>query len=410
MSSYHHGADRAHPCCPGGHMVTRRGALMGLTAALTLGRSSLAFGAAATPARLVVINVKGGLDGLSLAAPYGDPYLAKLRGALLPGAVGTPGGLLDLGGYFGLAPQMPNLHAMYATGDALLVQAVGNFAATRSHFEGQDYLQSGTAALLTSGWLNRAAGLVGTASGTLETGIAIGATTPLLLQGSAPTAGWSPDPGPSLSASVVTGLLAANAADPLLGPALRTAFSDRAQLAAIRAGWPDAPAGAPSLAVLARNAGEFLAAANGPRIAAIETNSYDTHADQVSRLALGLSDLDQALAALRLTMQSVWSRTVIVTITEFGRTAAVNGSNGTDHGTGFAMILAGGAVSGGKVLGTWPGLAPSKLYQGRDVAPTTDIRAVLNGVLGGHLGLSAAALAQVLPNAPSASPMSGLIR
>ena len=390
--------------------VTRRAGLLGLGTTLALGRQSLALAAAPTAKRLVVINIKGGLDGLSFVAPYGDPYLAKLRAPLLAGAVGTPGGMFDLGGFYGLHPAMPNLHAMFTAGQAMFVHAVMNCAATRSHFDGQDYLQSGAATLLGSGWLNRASALVTPSGSGLPAAIAVDTMTPLLLQGPTATAGWAPGGSAAFSPSRAAAILAASRGDAVLGPATSAAFADAAALGQIGAAWPAAPGSLPSLALLARSAGEFLAAGNGPRIAALETPTIDTHADQVEALTGGLSALDQALAQLQSTLGAAWSQTVVITITEFGRTAAMNGTNGTDHGTGFAMLLAGGAVAGGRVLSQWPGLSPSNLYQGRDLAGTVDVRSVLMGVLQQHLGISSAGLATVFPGAGGISPVGGVIR
>jgi uncharacterized protein (DUF1501 family) len=381
--------------------LRRRTALFGLSAAMAMSGIRMAHAASNTsPARLIVINTLGGLDGLSMVAPYGDPNLAALRSSIMAPAVGKPGGMLDLGGFFGLHPAMPNLQAMFAAGEASFVHAVGNAAFSRSHFEGQDYLQSGAPALLTSGWLNRTMGMVA-GSGTMQSGISIGAEQGLLTQGPTIAAGWAPDPFWTIGSQTCSDLRAMLAPDPILGPAYAAAFQDSTMFNAALSAAP-MRAGLTTLQQNAWAAGTFLASPNGPRIAAIDADGFDTHDNQVSRLNALLGDIDAALLILKTRLGAAWASTVVMTITEFGRTAAANGnatSGGTDHGTGFAMLLAGGAVNGGKVLGTWPGLASTQLYQGRDLMPTTDFRSICMGVLGQHMGLSGRALARVFPGA-----------
>ena len=273
-----------HACCGGRTEVTRRSALLGAATLLTIGKTSVAFGQTSTSKRLVVINVRGGLDGLSVIAPYGDPNLARLRAPLMAAPVGTPGGMLDLGGYFGLHPAMPNFQALFKRGQAGAVHAVGNVAQTRSHFVGQDYLQSGAPELLANGWLNRAlASLPATTSG-LENGIALSSCAPLVMRGSTPVAGWSPDPFKHFSVSYATNLLALTRLDPLLAPAYVSALRDRTSIDAALSAAP-APTSLSQLQSLAWAAGSLLATTGGPTVAAIETDSYDTHVDQISRQA-----------------------------------------------------------------------------------------------------------------------------
>ena len=399
--------------CPGGHVpLTRRAALLGLATAGVLGRTRIAFagnaqGAPSAP-RLVVINTMGGLDGLAAVAPYGDPNLAKLRPSILLPPVGTPGGMLDMGGFYGLHPSLVNLHAMYQAGEALAVHAVGMPGGIRSHFTGQDYLQSGAPELLTSGWLDRAASFLGgpTQSG-LAQSVMVDSQSPLILRGSYKSASWAPSAYPVSPASLACRVVQMSSADPLLGPAFSTGLSNRTWIDATLAAAP-IPQSASPLVTLASAAGDMLAANGGPTVAAIATNSFDTHDNQLARLTSGLSDLDNALLALKTTLGAAWANTVVLTMTEFGRTAYCNGG-GTDHGTAFAVFLAGGAVAGGKVVATWPGLSPTNLFQGRDLAPTVDFRAVAATILQEHMGLSASALAAVFPGAGALSNLGGLL-
>jgi uncharacterized protein (DUF1501 family) len=397
-----------HVCTSGKLEINRRSLLLGMGAALAAGRPSLALAAGTSSARLVVLNLRGGLDGLSLVAPYGDPNLAPLRGQIMAPAVGKAGGMFDLGGFYGLHPAMPNLYAMYQAGEAAFVHAVGNIALTRSHFDGQDYLQSGAPELLTSGWLNRVMGMVPGVSG-MQSGISLADCEPLIAQGPAIAAGWAPDCFPEAGSQFISNLTNLLAADSLLGPAYAAGYADRTSFNSLLQAAPMASNLTP-FQQLAWAAGDFLAAPQGPRIATIQSDSFDTHADQVSRLNTGLQELDGALLLLKQSLGSVWSNTVIMTITEFGRTAYANGDStcGTDHGTAFAVILAGGAVSGGKVVANWPGLSASQLYQGRDLAPTTDVRAIAMGVLEAHLGLSAKSMKTVFPGVDVA-PLTGLV-
>ena len=401
-----------HACLEGRLQTTRRGALLGfataLGTALAFNRIPSAHAQTAASPRLVVIDIMGGLDGLSVVAPYGDRYLAGLRGQIMAPAVGQPGGMLSLGGFYGLHPAMPNLQAMYAAGQAAMVHAVGNAGLTRSHFEGQDFLQSGAPALLSSGWLNRAMAMV-PGNGTMQSGVSLSTSAPLLMTGPNIAAGWAPDPFGQMTSQYAADLVNLLNTDSLLGPAYQAGFQDRSAFNARLLANP-IPSGLSSLQQLAWAAGDFLASPGGPRIAAVQTASYDTHDHQVSRLNVGLADLDGALLQLKASLGAAWANTVVMTITEFGRTAAANGDSvaGTDHGTAFVVLLAGGAIRGGQVYGTWPGLSPSQLYDGRDLAPTTDIRSIAMGILEQHMGLSTADMAAVFPGA-AVQPMYGLV-
>jgi uncharacterized protein (DUF1501 family) len=392
-------------------ILSRRGALLGLGAAVSMGRASLALASAATDRRLVVVILRGALDGLAAVIPYGDPALARLRASLLPPAPGQPGGMLDLGGFFALHPALANLHGMYAAGEALPVHAVAGHVRTRSHFEAQDLMESGTDQRLTSGWLNRA--VLGLPKGPAAAQpLSVGIATPLLLRGPAPVGAYAPrsfsQPMPDLYARLV----ALHAGDPVTGPALREGLAERGFTAAILAGQaPDAPGGNKyAFPVLAGAAGRLMAAADGPRIAAMELGGWDTHAAQAQRLGDPLKQLDDGMAALRDGLGGAWSRTAVLVMTEFGRTVRVNGTNGTDHGSGAAAFVLGGAVAGGRVRADWPGLADGRLLEGRDLQPTMDLRALAKGLLASHLGLNQAALLQAFPGSEQVAPAVGLLR
>lgn len=387
--------------------ITRRSALLGLATACTLGRSSLALAAAPTERRLVVVLLRGALDGMAAVVPYGDPDLAALRPGLVGAAPGQPGGVLDLGGFFGLHPALAGLHRIYADNELLAVHAVAGPYRTRSHFDAQDCMESGAEHRLASGWLNRAvAAMPGRPAGAL----ALGVQVPLLLRGSANVGTYAPTapsaPAPELLARIADLMHE----DPLLGPAVAEGLHDRGFSAAALAGMDTPAGGGPgAFAVLAGAAGRLMAAADGPRVAAMEAGGWDTHAGQARRLEAPLRALDAGLVALRDGLGAAWKQTAVLVMTEFGRTARVNGTGGTDHGTGGAAFVLGGAVAGGRVLADWPGLGAGRLFEDRDLQPTADLRAVAAGLLAGHLGVPPAALAGVFPGG-SLQPVNGLLR
>ncbi len=234
-------------------------------------------------------------------------------------------------------------------------------------------------------------------------------TTPLLMRGPASVGAWAPQsfsaPDPDLYARIA----ALNAADPVTGPAITEGLRDRGYATATLAG-ADKPANAYAFPALAAMAARLLAAPTGPRVAALELGGWDTHADQMRRLQGPLGQLDQGLAALKSGLGDAWARTAVLVITEFGRTARVNGTGGTDHGTGTVAFLAGGRVAGGRVLANWPGLGGGNLLEGRDLQPTADLRSIAKGLLMAQLGLPAAAMAAVFPDSAAAAPSVGLLR
>jgi uncharacterized protein (DUF1501 family) len=391
--------------------VTRRGALLGLSSVIGLGGASLALAAAPTDNRFVVVILRGALDGMAAVVPYGDKALPGLRGALVPQAPGQPDGMLDLGGFYGLHPVMTGLHGMFQAHEAAVVHAVAAHYRVRSHFEAQDYLESGADQRLTSGWLNRVVAAMPADPHPRPEGeaLAIGVSVPLLLRGPRAVANWAPhgfnQPVPELYAEIA----ALNHNDPVTGPAIRNGLAARGFSAGVMADGPEDKDryGFPALA---RAAGEMLAAADGPRIAALEIGGWDTHTAQANRLNGPLRELDAGMVALKTALGPAWAQTAVLIMTEFGRTARINGTNGTDHGTATVAFVLGGAVAGGAVRGTWPGLRDGQLFENRDLAPTTDLRAVAKGMLSQHLGLSETALRQVFPGSDGVQGMGGLIR
>jgi uncharacterized protein (DUF1501 family) len=398
--------------------LSRRGVLG--AAGATFASASIprwASAAAARDPRLVVVILRGALDGLSAVAPIGDPNYAELHRELALRWDGEHPAL-RLDDFFGLNPAMINFSRLYDEKQAMIVHATATNYRERSHFDGQDVLESGRLApgRTESGWLNRAVAALPKGERVGARGaLAVGYTAPLVMRGPAPVLGWAPSglspPTEDLAGRLMN--LYAHA-DPALAKALQAGLD--ADRMANRQGM-DAlkPGGDVALQMkkAAVGAARLMNADDGPRIGALAVDGWDTHANEggaTGRLAQLLGGLDGVLAAFEGELGPRWKETIVVAITEFGRTARINGTVGTDHGTGTVAFLAGGALAGGRVIADWPGLRTADLYDARDLKPTTDLRAVLKGVLAEHLGLSADALARsVFPDTIGVQPMRGLV-
>ena len=371
--------------------------------------------------RLVVVILRGALDGLSAVGPVADPGYAGLHGELALSLSGDHPAL-PLDGFFALHPAMPVFARLYKTGQAAVVHATATSYRDRSHFDGQDVLETGLPGVgsVDSGWLNRA--LLALPQGDAVSprqGLGVGVATPLLLRGAAPVLGWAPQGIPNASddlAARLTGLY--DHRDPVLAQALRAGLATgRMAMRAGMAGDAARPRGgadsAPGMRQAAQGAARLLAADDGPRVAALAFDGWDTHAGEggaTGRLAQLLGGLDGALEEFETGLGPRWQDTAIVIVTEFGRTARINGTTGTDHGTGTVAFLAGGAIRGGRVIADWPGLKDAQLFENRDLKPTTDLRSVLKGLLADQFGLGAAVLAtQVFPDSANIAPMKGLV-
>jgi uncharacterized protein (DUF1501 family) len=393
--------------------------------------SRVAFGApGGQQKRLVVVILRGALDGLAAVPPYADPDYAQLRREVALRAPGAPGGALPLNGFFGLHPSLAFMQQCYAARELIVLHAAATAYRERSHFDGQDVLESGVPRphASQSGWLNRAlAQLPGHASG--ELGVALGQNVPLVMRGPAGVSSWSPSKMPALDEDTLARITDLYAQDPLLSVRLADALQADAIAAEDAAAAPtmmtasanaDPGARAPARAAGARYAevthaaAGFLRQEDGPKVAVFDTTGWDTHANEGAaegQLAGRLAALDAGLATLKQELGPAWGNTAVLLVTEFGRTAAVNGTRGTDHGTGAAAFLLGGAVSGGRVVADWPGLSSRALYQQRDLAPTLDLRRVFKGLLEEHLGVPARALEDsVFPDSAAAKPLRGLVR
>ncbi len=341
---------------------------------------------------------------------------------------------LPLDRLFALNPAMPNLHRLYRARHASIVHAVATPYRERSHFDGQDVLESGLPApgATDIGWLNRAlSGLEPGGRVDPAKAFAVGPVTPLVVRGPAPVLSWTPPRLQPAGEDTLTRVLDLYRHT---DAALARALEERIGLAAIAGAGGMNPAPSPSqtaqprpvaapgaqqanqvrayFAESAGSAAKFMARPDGPRVGALAFDGWDTHADEgavAGRLAALLGALDGAIAAVETGMGPAWSDTVVAVVTEFGRTARINGTEGTDHGTATVALLAGGALKGGRVIADWPGLKTAQLRDQRDLKPTTDLRAVLKGVLRDHLRLPEQRLAAVFPDSATAKPLAGLI-
>lgn len=372
--------------------------------------------------KMVTVIARGAMDGLSASPPVGDPDYAGLRGRIAIPADRA----LKLDGTFALHPALAGVHALALKGQARIAPAVASPDRARSHFEAQDVLESGAAVVYEtgSGFLNRA--LEAMPARRIEA-LSVGATAPLILRGKVQTGSWSPGAAGEGSPRLpgILGDLYAN--DPLLGPALARGLQTEA-MAATAMQETAAPTPAPMAGggvqgfirqgqAVARGIGMtvagFMRQADGPQIVAISVDGWDTHANQGAaegQLANRLLYLDALLTGLHEALAADWKDTVVVVATEFGRTARINGTGGTDHGTGSTAFVLGGGLKPGGIIGDWPTLKAPALFEGRDTRPTLDLRALFKGVLADHMGLDRRALdTTVFPDSAGVAPVTGLV-
>ncbi len=370
---------------------------LGLAGAAAVAGPSVALAGGTGDPRLVVLLLRGGLDGLAAVPAIGDPAFAAARGAE------AASGALPLDGMFGLHPALGPLRPYWDRRELLVVHATACPYADHSHFDAQDVLETGhpTPHAAVTGWLNRA--LAGLSGG--PAALVGGRQIPLLLRG--PSRATSTDllRAPRVPEPLLARISDLYAGDALLGAALAEGIATEKLLAASR-GTAAGKTDADGALVL----GQVMALDDGPRIAALELGGFDTHTGQDRVLGGRLADLAATIDALARGLGPAWRHTVVVAATEFGRTVRPNGTGGTDHGVGGAALLAGGALAGGRVVADWPGLGAAALLEGRDLRPTTDLRAVFAGILRDHLGVSEAALARdVFPGSGRLPALDGLV-
>ena len=449
--------------------LNRRSALLaasGLGLSVTfLGRQAFAASEGDMAKRkLVVFICRGAMDGLSVSPPIGDANYSGLRGEIAIPGFGQPNGALKLDETFGLHPRLETVHALALKGQARIAPAIATPDRARSHFEAQDVLETGVPEVdnTGSGWLNRA---IEALSATRRVdAMSVGAQAPLILRGRLQAASWSPGGYKDRDARLPTILTDLYAGDPLLSPALASGLETEAmaqiataapaadpmmasatmaepmamqptadtamQTAGVQAapGAPAAPGGAQSLQGYAAQVGQqaidaarkigvtlakFMTEPNGPQIAAVSLDGFDTHANQGAadgQLANRLRGLDAVLDGLSSGLGPEWNNTVVVVATEFGRTARINGTKGTDHGTASTALVLGGGLKPGGLIGDWPTLQQAKLFEDRDTAPTMDMRALFKGVLAEQLGVDRRALdTTVFPNSADVAPAAGIV-
>lgn len=389
-------------------MMTRLDRRSLLAGSLALGASGLAlpriaFAKGSGTRNLLFVLLRGAADGMAMLAPVGDPGFATLRDRVLSDYEGAP----RIGSFFAVHPALGEIGKAAIAGEALFVHAAATNYRERSHFDGQNLLETGgTAPYATKdGWLNRLAGLMNEQTpGAPLRALAIANAVPLALRGAAPVSNYAPSALPEASEDLIArvGQLYAGDAelDSLWSRALETrAMASDDSLRNLR----DASTAGELTASLMRDAG-------GARIAMIELGGWDTHANQRGAFARQAGQLDSLLAAYRTAMGESWRDTMMLVATEFGRTARLNGTGGTDHGTASAAMILGGAVRGGRVIADWPGLGENQLFEGRDLAPTIALESVLAGAVSEHLGLDPElAMARLFPGR-SGAPLSGIIR
>jgi uncharacterized protein (DUF1501 family) len=361
-------------------MRTRRSFLSAAGAAGALGLfgfPNMAFARARSERRFVFIIQRGAADGLNIVAPTGDPAYPALRADFAPElAAGT-----KLDSFFTLHPALLETGRMFGEKQALFVHAVASPYRDRSHFDGQNVLETGGSAAyrVKDGWLNRLLDLVPQDE---ANALALSSTLPMALRGKHEVSSYATAQLPSPSGDLLARVGALYESDQELHGLWTEAMETRMKAGDSMNGAPNGQKGAAAGALAAK-----MLLGNGARIAMIETNGWDTHSGQRGRLAAQLRDLDQTVAALKAGLGTEWSNTLVVVATEFGRTARPNGTGGTDHGQGSAAMLLGGAVAGRKVIADWPGLADSNLYEGRDLKPTIDLDALIAGALSQHYAL-----------------------
>ena len=380
-------------------------------------------------ARLVLVIMRGALDGLAAVPPYADRDYAPLRREFALRAPGERGGALPLNGFFGLHPALAFMQRCYAARELTVLHALASPYRERSHFDGQDVLENGTPRphALNSGWLNRALAAA-PARSSRAAGVALGQNVPLVMRGPAAVTSWSPTKLSALDDDTLARITDLYAADPLLAQRLADALAANA-IADEGASSMQPQGGAPETAADARArpaqpnnaryteivhaAAGFLRQPDGPKVAVFDTSGWDTHANEGAaegQLAGRLGALDKGLATLKEELGPAWGDTAVLLVTEIGRTAALNGTRGTDHGTATVAFLLGGAVAGGRVIADWPGLSARALYQGRDLKATLDLRSVLKGLLAEHLAVPGRSLEEVFPDSAAAQPLRGLLR
>ena len=385
-------------------MIDRRNLL---STGMAMGAASLfaptiAFARAATNKHFVFIIQRGAADGLGIVAPIGDPAYSGLRGDLATDFAAAP----RLDSMFALHPALAQVNALYGQKQALFCHAVASPYRDRSHFDGQNVLETGGGAPYATrdGWINRMLPLLPASE---AKALALAATIPPALRGSAEVGSYAPSGLPDAKGELQQRIAMLYGDDAMLHQMWETALQTKAMADADNSA--ASVKGAQAGEGIGKLAASLMQGPQGARVVMIETNGWDTHTGQRARLTTQLTALDHTIASLRDGLGTAWQDTLVVVATEFGRTAAANGTGGTDHGTGSMAMLMGGAVAGGRVVTDWPGLGSAQLYENRDLRPTQSVDAVIGGALAGHYVLDPApVMARLFPGS-TARAASGLI-
>lgn len=400
-------------------MVSRRDFIKGMCSTAVLAMTStlypgMVFANALTDKRLIVVILRGGMDGMAALAPYGDKNYESLRGDLSLNMET----LLRVDPFFGLHPSLEPLAKMYQAGEMIALPATATPYRERSHFDAQNVLELGSTKPngLNSGWLNRLVSEINAQGGDLA--MAFGQSLPQILRGQSAVNSWAPSALPDVSDDYISLIQKVYAHDEAFAGNLEKALNIQVQSMDALSGneqkMTRQSRSPQAFVTMADAAGKWLARPDGPRIATLELGGWDTHVQQGTeggRMANNLSLFARGIDALKEGLGPVWSRSIVVAITEFGRTARPNGNRGTDHGTAGTTFLFGGALKGGRIVHNWPGLKDTDLYQGRDLRPTIDIRSVMKGILQKHYGISQSALNQTIyPDSLHAKTLQGLVR
>lgn len=377
--------------------ISRRRFLQGAGALALAGAMPvrIAFADAPGDKRLLVIVLRGALDGLHAVVPYGDKAYADRRGSVALRQDGDT--LVALDSTFALHAALGGLAPLYRQKEMLVLHATATPYRERSHFDAQNLLETGGVKphLLSTGWLNRSVSLMRAT----QPALALGPHVPMLLRGEGKVTSWSPSSLPEVDDDFLSRVMHMYQNDPPLMQAMAAVMDDGGTGAAGR--------NRKAFHEMMKQAAVFMKEANGPRIASIDVDGWDTHVGQLGRLDTLLRALADGILSYRQGMGAAWKQSAVLVVTEFGRTVKGNGTGGTDHGTGSVAFLLGGAVNGGRIIGDWPGLAA--LYEDRDLMPANDLRQLLMGTLSGHLGIEEAALASsVFPGASGLRGYGGL--
>lgn len=381
-------------------MIQRRTLLGGAMAATLTALAPPALGRSApTDKRLVFIMLRGAVDGLSILAPIGDPAFASQRGELGEDYGSAP----RAGNDFAFHPELKNLAALYAKGDCLAHHAIASNYRERSHFDAQNVLESGGTRPyeLRSGWLNRALAVDDQAP---PKAMALATSIPLALRGPAPVSSYAPSHVPEASEDLMRRVSMLYAGDEQLHGLWESALETRELTG------DDATKDLRNAEKSGQLAASLMRGDAGARVLMIEINGWDSHSRQVGQLNRMLRSYDALIGALQTGLGSDWANTLIISATEFGRTVKPNPSRGTDHGTAGAALLMGGSVNGGQVLGDWPGLADSQLYEGRDLKPTASLESLFAGAVADQFAMVPSKAAQRMFPGQAVTPMQDLLK